>query len=232
LSQLALPLRLQDHAVFESFLPVGNESLVAFLRETAGRGDGPGGWIWGASATGKTHLLQAVCERAGDRAQFLPLKDLAAAGPEILDGLASRHFVCLDDVDRLSGNDDWEVGLFRLVNALTDAGHVMICSASAASREAGFRLPDLVSRFARLPSFHLTPLADAERMAALQLRARHRGIDLPDDTASYLLTRSQRDMASLYTLLDKLDSESLREQRRLTIPFVKKVLRFSPPGKA
>ena len=190
MSQLALPLRLQDHAVFESFLPVGNESLVAFLRETAETGAGPGGWIWGASATGKTHLLHAA------------------------------------------GNDDWEVGLFELVNALTDAGHVLICSAAAAPREAGFRLPDLVSRFSRLPSFHLTPLFDAERMAALQLRARHRGIDLPDDTASYLLTRSQRDMASLYALLDKLDAESLREQRKLTIPFVKKVLRFSPPGKA
>ena len=232
MSQLALPLRLQDHAVFESFLPVGNESLVAFLEETAKKGGGPGGWIWGAAATGKTHLLQAVCERAGDSAQFLPLKELIDAGPAILDGLASRHFVCLDDVDCLAGDEGWEVGLFQLVNAVTDAGHVLICSAMAAPREAGFRLPDLASRFSQLPSFHLTPLIDAERMAALQLRAHHRGLDLPDDTASYLLTRSQRDMASLYALLDRLDSESLREQRKLTVPFVKKVLRFTPPRQA
>lgn len=232
MSQLALPLQLQDHAVFESFLPLGNEALVAFLRETAEHGNGPGGWIRGTASTGKTHLLQAVCERAGDRAQFLPLRQVSGAGPEILDDLANRYFVCLDDIDCVSGEDDWELGLFRLFNALADAGHVLICSASAAPREAGFRLPDLVSRFSRLPLFHLTPLMDSERMAALQLRAGHRGIDLPDDTASYLLRRSQRDMASLYALLDKLDTESLREQRRLTIPFVKKVLRFSPPGKA
>jgi hypothetical protein len=31
-------------------------------------------------------------------------------------------------------------------------------------------------------------------------------------------------MASLYALLDKLDLEALRAQRRLTIPFVKDVL--------
>ena len=179
MSQLALPLTLQDHAVFESFLPIGNESLVAFLRQTAEQGGGPGGWIWGAAATGKTHLLQAVCERAGDSAQFLPLKALSDTGPEILDGLASRRFVCLDDVDCLAGNDDWEVGLFQLINALTDAKHVLFCSASSATREARFRLPDLVSRFSRLPSFHLAPLIDTERMAALQLRARHRGVDLP-----------------------------------------------------
>jgi DnaA-homolog protein len=58
----------------------------------------------------------------------------------------------------------------------------------------------------------------------LQLRARHRGLELPDDTARYLLTRSRRDMTSLYALLDRLDRESLRTQRRLTVPFVREVL--------
>ncbi len=38
------------------------------------------------------------------------------------------------------------------------------------------------------------------------------------------MSRSRRDMRSLYELLDKLDLEALRAQRRLTIPFVKDVL--------
>jgi chromosomal replication initiation ATPase DnaA len=33
-------------------------------------------------------------------------------------------------------------------------------------------------------------------------------------------------MASLYELLDKLDLEALRAQRRLTIPFVRDVLKL------
>ncbi len=45
-----------------------------------------------------------------------------------------------------------------------------------------------------------------------------------EETANYLLTRRKRDMASLYALLDRLDLESLKAQRRLTIPFVKTVL--------
>jgi DnaA family protein len=61
-------------------------------------------------------------------------------------------------------------------------------------------------------------------MEALQLRARHRGLKLPPETASYLIKRSRRDMASLYELLDQLDMESLRAKRRLTIPFVRDVL--------
>jgi len=75
-----------------------------------------------------------------------------------------------------------------------------------------------------LPAFHLTALDEADRIKALRLRARHRGLDLPDDTASFLLNRSKRDMASLYALLDQLDSAALAAKRRLTIPFVKETL--------
>ena len=49
--------------------------------------------------------------------------------------------------------------------------------------------------------------------------------ELPADTARFLMARSRRDMRSLYELLDKLDLEALRAQRRLTIPFVRDVLR-------
>jgi DnaA family protein len=224
LSQLALPLKLQDHAVFESFLPTGNEVLVSFLVDTVKSGCGPGGWIRGAPATGKTHLLQAVCERAGDHAQFLPLSEFRDMQPAILDGLANRRFVCLDDVDAVSRKMDWELGLFRLYNSLLDSAGVLICSAASAPRDCEFGLPDLVSRFSRLPTFSLRSLNQSARIEALQLRARHRGLDLPPESASYLLNRSTRDMASLYELLDKLDAEAMIAQRRLTIPFVKEVL--------
>jgi DnaA family protein len=224
LSQLALPLQLQDHAVFESFMPAGNESLIAYLEDSLRTGQGPGCWLHGARATGKTHLLQAVCERAGDRAQFVPLGMLAEAGPGLLDGLEARRFICLDDVDRVAGDGAWELGLFALFNALSEAGGVMYCAAAASARESGFELADLQSRFSTLPSFHLQALADEARIEALRLRARHRGLDLPEETAAYLLTHGRRDMASLYRVLDRLDAEALKAQRRLTIPFVKEVL--------
>ena len=230
MSQLALPLKLQDHAVFESFLPAGNEALVAYLQDTVATAKTAGGWIRGAQATGKTHLLQAVCERAGDKAQFLPVTDFVDTGPAILDGLANRQFLCLDDVDAVSGDADWALGLFSLYNALADAGGVLLCSAASAPRDCGFGLADLVSRFSQLPTFNLHPLDESERIQALQLRARHRGLDLPTESAGYLLNRSTRDMTSLYALLDKLDAEAMIAKRRLTIPFVKEVLGLNQQG--
>ena len=225
MSQLALPLQLQDHAVFESFWPAGNDAAVAFLSELAERGEGPGCWIWGSAATGKTHLLQAVCEKSQDASVYVPLAQLKDAGPAILEGLSSRQFICLDDVHRVARDADWEFGLFELYNQVTDLNGTLVVTAIAPPRECHFDLADLASRFSMLPAFHLLALDEAERIRALQLRARYRGLDLPDDTANFLLNRSKRDMASLYALLDQLDAAALEAQRRLTIPFVKDTLK-------
>jgi len=223
-SQLALPLRLADHAVFGSYLDTGNETLVATLVDLAGGGAGQGCWVWGPRATGKTHLLQAVCDRAADHAVYVPLAMLAPAGPEILDGLASRELICLDDIHAVAGDRDWETALFSLCNQAFDAHRKLVVAALMSPRECPVALPDLQSRLSRLPAFQVRPLEESDRAAALQLRACHRGIELPDETVRYLLNHSRRDMASLYGLLDKLDSEALRAQRRLTVPFVKEVL--------
>lgn len=233
MNQLVLPLRLADHAVFASFYEQGNESLVATLRELAGGvagRDGHGCWLWGAAATGKTHLLQAVCDQAGDRSVYIPLSAFAASGPAILEGLASRELVCLDDIETVAADADWETALFNLCNQLFDAGGQLIAAAGMAPRECQIELADLASRLSRLPVFHVHALDDEQRVAALQLRATHRGLELPGETARYLLKRSRRDMASLYEVLDKLDLEALRAQRRLTIPFVRDVLNLPQSG--
>ena len=152
---------------------------------------------------------------------------LAPAGPELLEGLASRELICLDDINAVAGAAAWEAALFDLCNQALDAERALVVAAPMSPRECPIELPDLQSRLARLPAFKVRPLDEADRVSALQLRAQHRGIELPDDTARYLLTRSRRDMASLYELLDRLDTEALRAQRRLTIPFVREVLQSS-----
>ena len=64
-------------------------------------------------------MLQAVCDRAGDRAVYLPLKMLAEAGPGVLEGLASRELVCLDDVGTAAGDEAWELG-YQILSIIRD----------------------------------------------------------------------------------------------------------------
>lgn len=230
MSQLALPLRLADHARFNSFLATGNEQVVAFLQDLAKGTVQSGCWIWGASASGKTHLLQAVCAAAGDRSVYVALADPATQDVAILDDLASRSLVCVDDLQRVAGNASWERSLFNLYNDLQAHGGQLIVAAAMSARECAFDLPDLASRMSQLPSFYLSELAEQDRAAALTLRAAHRGLELPAETARYLLARSRRDMASLYRLLDTLDRAALQAQRRLTVPFVREVLQQQSVG--
>lgn len=227
-SQLALPLSLKDRGVFESFWAADNVALVSFLMRLAGpdaAAAATGCWIWGSAATGKTHLLHALCERLGDDAVYVPLGQLAGAGPVVLDDLARRRCICLDDVDAVAGEAAFELALFGLMNQVADRQGLLVASARAAPRDSDFALADLQSRLTRLPVFHLAPLDEPGRIAALKLRAAHRGLDLPEETARFMLNRSRRDMNSLYRLLDRLDAEALAAQRRLTIPFVRDVLR-------
>ena len=85
-------------------------------------------------------------------------------------------------------------------------------------------LADIRSRFGAAEIFQLKPLDEEGEREALRLRATARGLDLPDDTARYLLRRFPRDMSTLGRLLDEIDLASLSAQRRLTIPFVKSIL--------
>ena len=229
MSQLRLNLQLDDHAVFESFFPAGNEGAVAALTALATEPQAHGVWIWGAPASGKTHLLQGACELAGDAAMYLPLGSLAAAGPELLDGLEERALLCVDDIDRVAGQRAWERALFRLYNALEERRHRLAVASVRPPRQSAFLLPDLSSRLRRLAVFRLRVLAGEDCAAALRLRAQHRGIELPDETVGFLLRRTRRDVRSLYGLLDRLAAAALREQRRLTVPFVRKVLETAVP---
>lgn len=225
--QLPLPVRLRDFALFETFEAGPNGAVVALLAAPAQAG--PAAWVWGPPGSGKSHLLQAACA-ARPGAAYLPAADLKPGGAQALAGWEDRGLVCLDDVDQLLGERDWEVALFGLFNALWERGGCLVVSAGSAPAAAGFVLPDLASRLAWGGVFRLEPLADDDRVAALRKRARHRGLDLPEDVARYLLRRLPRDMRALCGWLDRLDTASLAAGRRLTMPFVREVIAAERPA--
>lgn len=226
--QLPLAVRLDDAALFSTYHVGPNSEAVAFLRRVLDA-PGPVAWIRGPTSSGKTHLLQATCAATPGSA-YLPAAELLALEPRALDGWEERSLVCLDDVDRLAGRASWERALFGLFNRLADAGGRLVVSGESGPSASGFGLPDLASRLAWGAVFRLQALGDEDKLKALQLRAAHRGIDLPEDTARYLLRRLPRDMAQLCSWLDRLDTASLAAQKRLTIPFVRQVLASYPPA--
>ncbi len=224
--QLPLGITLRDNAAFENYFSGGNgEALFALQQCAEGMGE-QFIYLWGAQGTGKSHLLQAVCKTAGG-AVYLPLSEKESMTPEMLDGLETMDIVCIDDIDRIAGDEVWETQIFNLFNRIRDTGHRLIISGSAKPTDVKINLPDLVSRLAWGLTLHLQQLNDDDKLSALQLRAGKRGFDLPDNVGRYLLNHNTRDLSSLFDLLDHLDEASLAAQRKLTIPFVKEVAGIS-----
>ncbi|STM09925.1 DnaA-like protein hda [Escherichia coli] len=50
--------------------------------------------------------------------------------------------------------------------------------------------------------------------------------ELPEDVGRFLLKRLDREMRTLFMTLDQLDRASITAQRKLTIPFVKEILKL------
>ena len=145
--QLALPVGLSDHATFDAFLDGDNVLPRQALEGLALGVVFTPVWLCGPAGSGKSHLLQAACARAPGPAAYLPLSRLAEVGTGILDGLDSCVLVCVDDVDRVVDDDDWELALFALYNALVDAEVPLALAARAAPAGLTIRLADLRSRF-------------------------------------------------------------------------------------
>jgi DnaA family protein len=225
--QIPLGVRLPDRAVFASFLPGPNTQALEHARRIAAAPLAGLTWLCGPASAGKTHLLQAICAAASERmrAGYVPLAQVAALGVGVLEGLPQLQCLCLDDSERVAGRPEWERGIFGLLREMEEAGGQLVMSASAPPALVGWRLADLASRCAAGAVFQLRVLDEAQQRAALQLRARLRGVELPDETAHWLQRRLPRDMRTLYELLDALDEEALAAQRRLTIPFIREVLR-------
>ena len=222
--QLALGLDRRPGVRFEDYLAGPNAGAVAALREVAV--SPADAWIGlsGPPGVGRTHLLAATAAESlgrGIQAIFVSAATLrGSAVPDALQGLEACRLLCLDDVDALLGDRDWEVALFHLLNRLRDQRRGLVFSASQPARRLGVGLPDLASRLTWGIHLTLDPLNDAQKEALLHLRASRRGVPLDAATCSYMLRRLPRDVPTLVATLDQLADATLAAQRRLTPRFV------------
>jgi len=222
MQQLPLRVRLGEAARFDGFIAGNNVEVVDLL---TGASPPRVLWLWGRTGTGKTHLLQAACAAASASGGVATYLDLEADGePAMLEGCETLDLVCLDALDRVADDADWNAAIFRLYTLMQDAPGRLYVASTAPPASLRFRLPDLRSRLLAAPVHQLHELDEAGQVAALERRAVRRGLELPPEAAAWLVRRMPRDMHSLCGVLDRLDEAALAAQRRLTVPFLRQVL--------
>ncbi len=234
--QLALSVQLPDDETFESFRSEVNQGVISQLahfveqKELKEVNQPKSFYLFGLSGVGKSHLLHASSAYAaqlGKTSVCLSCAELKKLPVDVLEGLEQIDLICLDDVHLIANNKLWQQAIFDLYNRVIEQNNCLLISGEQSASQLGLSLPDLVSRLTWGLTEQVKPLDDVEKVLVLQYRASQRGLMLSDDAAKFLLNRLSREMAYLLNSLDTLDKASIREQRKITIPFIKEVLKLT-----
>ncbi|VEH68153.1 chromosomal replication control, initiator (DnaA)/regulator (Hda) [Rodentibacter pneumotropicus] len=129
-------------------------------------------YIWGTAGCGKSHLLRALSNQYLNEqraAIYVPLNKSRYFSPAVLENLEQQALVCLDDLDSVMGNPDWEIAIFDLFNRIKASGQtLLLVSASFSPSALNVQLPDLASRLKWGEIYQLPPLTDEQKLEVLQ----------------------------------------------------------------
>ena len=226
--QLPLSVRLDDSATFDNFYLAEGAINAAAVSSLKSLTSGDFLYLWGSGAAGCSHLLQACCHWFSQRAIYLPLGQLAREDPaDVLADAEQMSLVILDDLNLVAGRANWSEQIFHLYNRIQDLQGILVVAADAPPSALATPLADLESRLSAMEVHKINALEHEEKSAALILRARNRGMHMPEKVALFLLNHYSRDMSDQISILDQLDRYSLEAQSKLSIPLVKQVLENS-----
>ena len=221
MKQIALDIGLASGPTLTSFFAGPNDAALKHLQLWAGsptRSPVPT-YLWGATGSGKSHLLKAVREALREQGATAGWIDATVLEPPEYDEAWS--VVLLDDVHLYTAVQQ-HAAFNWFVNAQT---HQRGLLAAGQLPPADLKLrEDLRTRLGWGHVFALLPLSEPERRAVLRQQADDRGVFLGDEGMDFMLTRFSRDLGSLTELLGLIDGYSLQTKRPITIALIKSML--------
>tara|TARA_Y100000590_G_scaffold17007_2_gene20377 strand:+ start:2079 stop:2786 length:708 start_codon:yes stop_codon:yes gene_type:complete len=212
---------------FNSFFQGENKDLLYFLNTMIKTRSNNSIYIWGPQGTGKTHLLQAACKKANEmdwHVTYIPLEQYRDFSIDILDGLGKLDLVCIDDLEFIIDNIEWQQRVTLLFNEIRDNKNSIIISSKISPNNIKIDLDDLKSRLVWGHVFKIKAADDELKIKILKKEANERSFNLNDDVVEFLIRRSNRDLTSLIEILDEIDRSSLAAKRKITVPFVKELI--------
>lgn len=241
--QLPLPVTLPTNETFDSFVAGPNAELTALLKSIitschAGvareklplfnASSLPLVNMVGGKGKGKTHLLFASCHLLQDLSlthTYLNFAEFSMLSPRVLDGLEHLSVICLDNIHAVAGMAEWEESLFDLLTRVQEStGTAVLCTSSIGPSHPDFSLPDLKSRLSWGATYRLKNLTDEERKLAVRRRGEQKGLLFSDLALRFLLNHADRKMDSLMSLVERLDTRSLVEKKKLSVAMIKREL--------
>ncbi len=217
--QIPFDFFLPEAPRFDNFVVGDNGEAVAQLRALAS-GDSETGAralvLWGGRSVGKSHLLAAFAADSAADTLLLHAVSIFPADPFV-----SARILCVDDADRL--NPEQQAWLFTAFNHVAQSGGVTLATGQTPPGRWPLR-DDIRTRMGSGLAFELLPIPQDDLPFALSAYAAGRGFDVSNEVLTFLLSRHQRDIASLCQTLAGVDRLSLALKRRVTMHLLRSYL--------
>jgi chromosomal replication initiator protein len=194
-------------------------------------------YLAGDKGLGKTHLLIAignhVAETQPDKtALYLSCDDFIRTMEsedentvhKTLLPLQEVDYCLMDDVDHIMGHPQAQEKLYLIYNTLKDRGGRMVFT----GRTAPDKIPEteayLKSRLQWGLAVELQPMDDTSSARVFQKLGHDLNLQIPEKVVAYLMTRIPRDYASIKHAVIRLNEESYKQKKKVTLPLAKTAL--------
>jgi len=229
--QLIFPFQINQKASFDSFFcSPDNQNLMARLADVVSSPDTSELIIHGEEGSGKSFLMQAICNElssAKKQFAFIPMKKAFNIGVEIFQNLGSLEAVCIDDLQLILANQDWETALFNLINECQQSNCTLMLSLGGTQPlDESIILPDLLSRIKRMEFIALHAVQDEFFNQAIDFVAQQLDIKIEEAELEFLLKHQTRIFSLLVENIITLDNQAASLKRKITIPLIKETLNF------
>ncbi|WP_193778005.1 DnaA ATPase domain-containing protein [Psychrobacter sp. FDAARGOS_221] len=204
-NQLSLNLEVRTDASLSDFSGPGWSTIIDAIRQLHVGLIGQM-YIYGSAATGKTHLLSAICEsyREMDKTAInLSLKELVHTDVGVLAALESFDLVAIDDLEVIRHSRAWQEAIFHLINRSREGQGQLIFAAKTPATELPFELPDLLTRLIQSPAFRVPEGHNiADRKAMLESVMRRRGWQFDSRITEHLLQEGPHRIGGMLDILN------------------------------
>ncbi|MDD4980450.1 MAG: chromosomal replication initiator protein DnaA [Candidatus Omnitrophica bacterium] len=197
-------------------------------------------FIYGGVGLGKTHLIQAVCHHAKNKAGG-NLKICYMTSErftnELIDAIQHHStpafrqkyrnvdILVIDDIHFIAGKESTQEEFFHTFNTLYDAHKQIIISSDRPPKEISNLQDRLVSRFGWGLTTDIQPPDLETRVAILKKKIEREPVAVPDEVIFFIAQLIKTNIRELEGALIRTIAYSLLEEKPITLELTKEVLK-------
>lgn len=197
-------------------------------------------FIYGGVGLGKTHLMQAICHHAKNKAGG-NLKICYMTSErftnELIDAIQhhstpafrqkyrNTDVLVVDDIHFIAGKESTQEEFFHTFNTLYDAHKQIIISSAQPPKEIANLQDRLVSRFGWGLTTDIQPPDLETRAAILKKKIEREPVSIPDDVIFFIAQLIKTNVRELEGALIRTIAYSLLEEKPITLELTKEVLK-------